>query len=104
MMEKRTDLEGLDRYIELGYSANALAERFDFDVKFIMARKHGPVGMVAPFERGCLVRVKPHYLKTFPKRCSLGRIVSSNQLHARVLWKGLKAPQTFSIALLERVA
>jgi len=39
-MNRRTDLDGLDRYISLGYAASKLATLFEFSEAYISARKN----------------------------------------------------------------
>ena len=105
-MHKRTDLDGLDSYIARGYAASKLAELFDFDEKYILARKAHQLGSlfnvkIAP---GQHVRVKPIYQKVFPGIIVSGIVKEDLGGMLRVQWSGNSRPSTISAQYVERVA
>jgi hypothetical protein len=106
MIEKRTDLEGLDRYIAMGYAPHVLAKSWDFSEQFITLRKHESGGMktTGPIAKGNRVKVKPPYQKAFPKITTTGTVTDNLNGILRVKWDNSRYVETISDQYVERVA
>lgn len=106
MIDKRTDLEGLDRYINMGYAPHVLAKSWDFSEAFIRLRKHESGGMrtSAPIAKGNRVKVRVAYQKAFPKITTSGTVTDNLSGILRVKWDNSRYVETISDQYVERVA
>ncbi len=105
-MDKRTDLDGLDRYIALGYSAATLAKIFAFPEREIRTRKHGQLGCLYndKIKSGHHIKVKPIYRQIFPDAKASGIVTEDMGEFLRVRWSGSQKVTTIAAQYVERAA
>ena len=105
-MDKRTDLEGLDRYINMGYAPHVLAKSWDFSEQFIATRKHesGSMKTSGPIAKGQRVKIMLRYQTAFPKITSPGIVTDNLNGILRVRWDNSRYVETISDQYVERVA